>query len=272
MKQEGNSSVVPFLKWAGGKRWLIEREKSFFSGSFTRFIEPFLGGGSVFFHLQPSIALLSDSNEQLIQTYEAIRDEWQEVERLLRFHHRRHSVTYYYKMRGARLRSSISQAAQFIYLNRTCWNGLYRVNLQGAFNVPIGTKTNVVLDTDDFEGISRLLQNVTLTSCDFEQTLKQAGSGDFAFVDPPYTVKHNNNGFVKYNEGLFSWDDQVRLRDAVVAARDRGAKVVVTNANHQCLRDLYHGVGQVTVMTRKSVISGSASARGEYEELVVSCG
>src|SRR5699024_9439870 len=115
-----------------------------------------------------------------------------------------------------------NRAARFIYLNRTCWNGLYRVNKQGKFNVPIGTKVNVRLESDNFMLTSDILKKVDLLISDFENIVDGALEDDFVFADPPYTVAHNNNGFIKYNEKLFSWSDQVRLRDAIIRARERG--------------------------------------------------
>ncbi len=264
-------TVLPFLKWAGGKRWLANKHEALLNIEFNRYIEPFLGGGAVFFKLSPSKAILADTNTQLIETYQAIRDDWKKVQHLLRKHHRNHSKDYYYRIRLQRPTSLIVRAAKFIYLNRTCWNGLYRVNLKGEFNVPIGTKTNVVLDTDDFESISSLLSGTELMNADFESTLSHATRGDFVFVDPPYTVKHNTNGFIKYNESLFTWDDQVRLKYAVQSAVGRGAKVIVTNANHECLRDLYEGVGEQIILDRASVIAGSSDKRGRFEEMVIKC-
>lgn len=268
---ENRKTVAPFLKWAGGKRWLVDRYFSYLDVQHNRFIEPFLGSGAVFFRLMPKTAILCDKNEQLIETYSAIRDDWALVERYLHDHHRKHSKEYYYEVRSKRPRSPASRAARFIYLNRTCWNGLYRVNLSGEFNVPIGTKINAVLETDDFEYISQLLSSVELLAGDFELALSQAGDGDFVFIDPPYTVKHNFNGFVKYNESIFSWDDQVRLRDCVASASARGAKVIVTNACHESIKEIYRDVGEVEVLSRASVIAGKRGARGRYEEVVIKC-
>jgi len=270
-KQSNQPILLPFLKWAGGKRWLTDQHPDLFDNQFNRYIEPFLGSGAVFFKLTPNQSVLCDRNTDLIDTYQAIKDDWQRVQRLLKEHHRKHCKEYYYHTRDKKLRSRWTKAARFIYLNRTCWNGLYRVNLKGKFNVPIGTKTNVILDTDNFKETSRLLQNTNLLSGDFEQAINQASEGDFVFVDPPYTVKHNFNGFIKYNEGLFSWEDQIRLRDSVERAVARGAKVLVTNAYHECIQELYSGVGEQIKLTRASVISGKASARGKYEEMIIKC-
>ncbi|MGJ7555085.1 DNA adenine methylase [Variovorax sp. RB3P1] len=264
-------AILPFLKWAGGKRWLVEKHSDLLKGKFKRFIEPFVGSGAVFFSLQPDSAVLCDKNEKLIEVYAAIKNNWQRVEGLLRDHQKKHSTEYYYEVRGKNLRTPETRAAQLIYLNRTCWNGLYRVNKKGEFNVPVGTKQTVVLQSDNFERVSSILQSAELIAGDFDVAMSAAGTGDFVFVDPPYTVKHNYNGFLKYNESIFSWDDQVRLRDAVTAAVNRGAKVLVTNACHDSIKGIYAGVGEMLTLDRSSVIAGKASARGRYEEVVIKC-
>jgi DNA adenine methylase len=219
------AQVVPFLKWAGGKRWLIPHAGNLFPDSFDRYIEPFLGGGAVFFHLKPQKAILTDINGELIQTYKAIRDNWRLVFSHLQRHQDNHSSDYYYEIRASKPRTPATKAARMLYLNRTCWNGLYRVNLKGEFNVPIGTKNTVLLDSDDFPALAKLLEGVRLECNDFEWAIDQATEDDFVFVDPPYTVKHNLNGFIKYNETLFAWKDQVRLRDAVDRAVRRVLKL-----------------------------------------------
>mgnify|MGYP003600235234 CR=1 FL=1 len=264
-------ALTPFLKWAGGKRWLVERHEYLLSNSYDCFIEPFLGSGAVFFNLKPKKSILVDKNERLIEAYSAIKNNWQEVQERLSFHHRNHSKEYYYAVRSTVFDSVESRAAQFIYLNRTCWNGLYRVNLKGQFNVPIGTKKYACLATDDFEQTAAVLKNSRLIAGDFELAISQAKNGDFVFVDPPYTVKHNYNGFVKYNESIFSWDDQIRLRDAVKAAVGRGAQVLVTNAFHESIKGIYQGLGELIKLDRPSVISGKASGRGRYEEMIIKC-
>lgn len=261
----------PFLKWAGGKRWLVEKYAHLLNVECDRHIEPFLGGGAVFFGLQPKASILCDKSTRLMETYHAIKDQWQKVADLLHEHQNNHSSEYYYSVRAKKLRTPATRAAQFIYLNRTCWNGLYRVNKRGEFNVPIGTKQSVILPSDDFERISQSLKNSELLSGDFEMALSQAEKGDFVFVDPPYTVKHNYNGFLKYNEHIFSWDDQVRLRDAVEDASSRGARVLVTNAAHESIRKIYENIGSITTLNRASIIAGKATARGRYEEVIIKC-
>jgi DNA adenine methylase len=261
--------IVPFLKWAGGKRWLAAGFENLFPKKFNRYFEPFLGGGAIFLHLRPSQAILSDRNADLINLYSQIRDDWKKVWRALARHQRNHNKTYYYEERARTHHAAHERAAQFLYLNRTCWNGLYRVNLKGEFNVPIGTKDAVLQDTDDFENVAGALQGASLHTSDFEPILAQAECNDFVFVDPPYVTAHNFNGFVKYNEKLFGWEDQLRLRDAVDAARRRGAKVLMSNADHESVRSLYKGMGDLIRITRASVIAASSTYRGNTTELVL---
>ena len=263
------SPLKPFLKWAGGKRWLFE------SGQFSlpvfsgRYIEPFLGGGAVFFEACPSDALLGDRNGRLIELYKVIRDEIDEFERLLQLHAISHSKAYYYAIRLRQLGKPVARAAQFMYLNRTCWNGLYRENKKGQFNVPIGTKQAVIFPKDDFKAWSEALQGTTLEKQDFEKSINAAKEGDFIFVDPPYTVRHNMNGFVKYNRKIFAWKDQIRLRDALKCAVGRGVSFAMTNADHESIRDLYCGFGRHTKLSRHSVVAGSSSHRSQSTELLV---
>jgi DNA adenine methylase len=143
--------MKPFLKWPGGKRWLISKYAHFFPKTLQTYIEPFLGSGSVFFHLAPEKALLGDTNQELIGTYSGLRDDPISVEDALVMHEMNHCKDYYYGVRDSRPRTSHMKAARFIYLNRTCFNGIYRVNLNGTFNVPKGSKTEVVFEDDDFE-------------------------------------------------------------------------------------------------------------------------
>lgn len=262
--------VGPFLKWPGGKRWFVANHSHLLPRTFNRYIEPFLGAGAVFFHLQPEVAVLGDSNSELIITYNAVKDDWKRLKQLLSVHQSRHCKAYYYEVRSNVPKDPIESAARVIYLNRTCFNGIYRVNKQGQFNVPIGTKDRVLLETDAFEATSGLLSGAKLLTSDFQPLIDSAQEGDLVFADPPYTVSHNLNGFIKYNERLFSWKDQERLARSLARARDRGALVVATNANHPSLRELYtkHDF-KVKTVSRYSSISATAKTRKQYEELVI---
>ena len=262
--------LEPFLKWAGGKRWFAENYlEDFLPPEFNRYIEPFLGSGAVFFRLNPKKAILNDLNSDLINTYKVVKQDWKRVERILKKHHSLHSDEYYYHLRELSPRNEYTQAARFIYLNRTCFNGLYRVNLKGKFNVPKGTKDNVILGTDDFESVSKRLQKAQLVNKDFEEVINLAEDGDLLFVDPPYTVKHNENGFVKYNEKIFSWEDQIRLKDALLRARDRNVHIVCTNANHKSIRSLFKNEFSLKSLERASVMSGQSKHRGVTNELII---
>lgn len=261
--------IVPFLKWAGGKRWLADHLREVMGPIEGTYIEPFLGGGAVFFTLLPKRALLADSNRELVSTYRAIQLQHRAVAGHLAEHQRQHSKQHYYRVRGSTPPTFAKRAARFIYLNRTCWNGLYRVNLNGIFNVPIGTKTTVVLDSDDFLKVSSILRSTTLLNADFQVSISQAGRGDVVFCDPPYTVRHNNNGFVKYNDDLFLWSDQIRLRDSLVQAKARGARVYITNANHQSIKELYSDGFRIREFERYSSIGGLRAIRGNYSELLI---
>lgn len=260
-------SRKPFLKWAGGKRWLLERAEFRIPEYEGTYLEPFLGGGAVFFSHLPKKATISDLNPRLIETYVAIRDNWQSVSDKLMFHSKKHSKEYYYKQRKYYDMTSDGRAAQFLYLNRSCWNGLYRENLQGDFNVPIGTKTQIVFPDDNFQSVSDALKDCKIICSDFETVVNSAVGGDFLFVDPPYTVAHNYNGFVKYNERIFSWQDQIRLSKAIRLATERGCLVMMTNADHSSVRDLYSDFMHIDALDRYSVISGASGGRRSTKEL-----
>ncbi|KFJ41906.1 Dam family site-specific DNA-(adenine-N6)-methyltransferase [Francisella philomiragia] len=262
--------LIPFLTWAGGKRWFVQKYNNILPKTYNRYIEPFLGGGSVFFYLKPKQAILGDINSDLITTYKMIRKNYKKINELLLFHQSLHSKEYYYKIRETVPSSDIELAARFIYLNRTCFNGIYRVNHGGKFNVPKGTKNNVILDSDNFESLSELLQNASIKKSDFEKLIDSAKKGDLIFADPPYTVRHNNNGFIGYNEKLFSWDDQIRLANALMRAKDRGVQIVATNANHESIRELYKDRSfDFDIVSRYSSISSTKNSRKQYEELII---
>ena len=164
-------NIEPFLKWAGGKRWLLKRNEALVPINYKTYLEPFLGGASVFLSLQTSDFVLADLNSDLIDCYQAIRDDHKKVEKHLAHHQNMHSDEYYYHIRASRSLDKYVEAARFIYLNRTCFNGLYRVNLKGKFNVPRGTKNKVLMETDNFPALSNRLKKGTIISQDFEKTL-----------------------------------------------------------------------------------------------------
>lgn len=271
-EQLASRPILPFLKWAGGKRWLVQRYPELFPAGYKRHIEPFAGSAAVFFHKRPAFSLLNDANAELVGTYKDIKYRWKLLYDRLKQHALLHSDEYYYEVRSHAPLNQIERSARLLYLNRSCWNGLYRVNKNGIFNVPRGTKDIIVSDADDFRGCSQALSNTILSVGDFSQVLEQAKSGDFVLVDPPYTVAHNMNGFVKYNDQIFSWEDQKRLAFMVEEAANRGAHVLVTNADHISVRDLYCGLGQHITLNRSTVISGKSTGRQSTTELAVKIG
>ena len=261
--------MKPFIKWAGGKRWLTQHSTFQVPKYAGRYIEPFLGGGAIFFHLRPDRAVIADVNQRLIETYNAIAIDPKGVKRELRRHQRLHSPEYYYEERSRKRKSLTTKAAQFLYLNRTCWNGLYRENLRGEFNVPIGTKSSIYDQEEDFDQLSAILRRAEIRCQDFEITIGEAKKGDFVFIDPPYTTSHNLNGFIKYNQRIFEWKDQVRLRDAASMAKKRGAAVLITNANHASIEELYRDACEIKIINRQSIISGPPSGRKATTELLI---
>ncbi|OJT98602.1 MAG: hypothetical protein BGN82_00220 [Alphaproteobacteria bacterium 65-7] len=269
---ESSQTVSSPVKWAGGKRWLTNTYDDLLPAEFNRYFEPFLGGASVFLHLEPPDAVLSDANKNLIEMYSALAEDWQSVYRWLRIHSEHHGEEYYYTLRANPPQGRFARAAWFLYMNRACYNGLYRVNKLGEFNVPKGSKEDVLLSTDNFGAVAKLFAKATLLVADFESVIDLAEEGDFVYVDPPYTVKHNNNGFVKYNENLFSWGDQERLASCVKRAGDRGVLVAVSNADHYSVLDLYRGVGEIVELTRRSTIGGKKASRAAATEILVRVG
>ncbi len=259
----------PFLKWPGGKRWLVRRYSPLFPSTYQRYLEPFLGGAAVFFHLAPRCALLSDTNKDLVNVYQCLKKHAKTIDQQLCDLQRKHSEKLYYRIRAMRPTGSVDQAVRFLYLNRTCFNGIYRVNLKGDFNVPIGTKNLVAYPDGYLEVVSKCLRHASIRHVDFEVAIDGAATGDFIFADPPYTVMHNNNNFLKYNSSLFSWSDQVKLAAALKRAAARGAAFMVSNADHLCVRDLYAGLGNHFQVNRSSILAANSLRRRKTTELLI---
>ncbi len=190
----------PFLKWAGGKTRLISQYKDYFPQHYQTYYEPFLGGGAVFFYLQPSHAVLTDINADLILTYQSVRDHLEELITLLQEHKRRHNSEYYYDVRNYHSGTDLEKAARFIYLNKTCFNGLYRVNSQGKFNVPVGKYKNPgICQEEVLKLASAALKKVAIKQANFEEVLNYAtGSNDFVYFDPPYYPLNATSNFTAY--------------------------------------------------------------------------
>jgi DNA adenine methylase len=239
----------PFLKWPGGKRWLVPRACELLEGLiFTRYVEPFLGGGAMYFGLRPANAILVDINRDLINVYKQVQaDPTELIDRLKRLPV---DAEEYERIRVSLPMDPVDAAVRFLYLNRTAFGGMYRLNRQGQFNVPFGggQRTPAPLWRDRLLAeASSALEGAVIRVADFEETLAEAGAGDLVYCDPTYTVAHNNNGFVRYNERNFSWADQKRLARVCSEAAGRGAFVLVSNAVHDEIEALYPNAELLTV-------------------------
>ena len=257
----------PFLRWAGGKMWLKKYIDNVVNiNNINNYHEPFLGGGSMFFHLDFSNdCFLSDLNEELINTYVQVRDNVKGVIQFLQSYE--NTSEFYYDLRPRKITNPIERAAQFIYLNQTSFNGLYRVNLDGIYNVPYGNRTKDFVQEELLLKASIKLQNVVLESKQFDANIDNIKARDLIFLDPPYTITHNNNGFIKYNEKLFKEEDQHRLSSFIDKLVEIGAFFVLTNAAHNRIREIFNQNEPIR-LTRASLISGEISKRGKYEEFL----
>jgi len=261
---------LPFLKWPGGKRWLATRIVDLVKPALTgTYYEPFLGGGAVFFALNPMRALLSDANAHLVEAYNEVRDNPEAIVRNLK--RMRVSSAQYYKIRASTPQTSLGRATRFLYLNRTAYGGMYRVNRFGVFNVPFGGgertptplwESNLVLRA------SEALKGRIISTADFEEVMDGARSGDVIYCDPTYTVAHNKNGFVRYNEKNFAWSDQERLASAAKRCCRRGVMVIISNAAHHSICDLYPDASILDV-TRMSLLGRLPASRRRVTEVLV---
>lgn len=256
----------PFLRWAGSKQRLLGQILPFIPSNYGRYYEPFLGSGALFLALQPDRATLSDFSEEVVGVWKAVRDHYQYLADYLRPLKPDKSI--FYDIRGSRSAIYPERAAEFLYLNKTCWNGLYRVNSKGEFNVPYGApQTDFIFDEDNLKRCSRLLKRngVSLSRCDFAQALRTPRAGDLVFLDPPYVTKHNLNGFRDYNERLFSWADQERLAATARRLVDRGVHVIISNADHADVVGLYDDF-RLVQLERPSTLASNAAKRGRVTE------
>ena len=263
----------PFLKWAGGKARLITQFAPYFPESFNRYHEPFLGGGAVFFHLQPEQASLSDLNGRLVECYRVIRDEPAALMAKLDEHRRRHNHQYFYEARTrfnqARGMTAVDRAALFIYLNKTCFNGLYRENSRGEFNVPVGSYTDpAVYDESLILSVSQSLKGVEIHNEGFEGVLSRAQSGDLVYFDPPYVPVSATSSFTSYTGAGFDTSLQERLARVFDELSRRGAYVMLSNSDAPLVRDLYAGWRVVEIRASRS-INSRGTGRGDVGEVLV---
>ncbi|MFN2576743.1 MAG: DNA adenine methylase [Pyrinomonadaceae bacterium] len=268
----------PFLKWVGGKQQLLTQFEPLFPAKFRRYFEPFAGGAAVFFHLWntrrlPSEAFIFDNNSELINAYLVIRDKVDALILELSVHQKLHSKSYYYKIRGLdrdkTQLSDVQRAARSVYLNRTCYNGLFRVNSKGQFNVPMGSYLSPqVLLEPVIRAASGALQGVTIQLRDFHSILSLSQPGDFFYFDPPYDPLTKTASFTSYTAESFSEDDQRELAKVVTALSEQGAYIMLSNSKTPLILELYERFRINTVQARRAVNS-DANGRGRIEEVVV---
>ena len=262
--------IEPFVRWAGGKTWLIPHLSQIIGNThIEHYHEPFLGGAAVFFSLDHNKkSYLSDANAQLVNAYIQIRDNPDVViDCFLQF---QNTEDEYYRIRDNFVPNSLEEsAAQFVYLNQTSYNGLFRVNRQGRYNVPYGFRRTWHYDTDRILEASEKLQNTRITVGDFEVNKHRIKEHDLVFLDPPYTVSHNNNGFIEYNQNLFSLEDQERLSRFIDFIKRKNAYYILTNAAHEEIRRIFTKDGDRRLeLRRNSLIGGRNAARAEISEYI----
>jgi DNA adenine methylase len=260
----------PFLKWAGGKRQLLDELRRHVPPTYGRYLEPFVGGGSLFFALRPREALLADVNQRLIRTYKGVRDDVDEVIRLLRDYP--YETRFFYRMREIDIdaRSDAEVAAWFIYLNKAGFNGLYRVNRRNLFNVPFGRHTNpTICDGVTLRACSAALAGTELLTSDFEIVCARAEPGDFVYFDPPYVPLSTTSSFTSYTAHGFGAEEQTRLRDAARALKERRVHVLLSNSSAPFVRDLYSDGFESIEVSATRQVNSKASGRGALTELVI---
>ena len=272
-------SLKPFVKWAGGKTQIIAEILKLIPNSFDTYYEPFLGGGALFFQLKPISAVVSDYNSELITAYNCFQDKEDYllmIEEILK-HQRNHSEEYYYQIREMDRIAEFTKlpnymrAARMIYLNKACFNGLYRVNSKGFFNVPSGKYTIVnAYDETLYNNLSKYLSrsSIFINNDDFEKAVSSAKKGDFVYFDPPYDTFDEKNNFTTYTKNAFGKDEQKRLAKVFKDLDNRGVKVMLSNHNTEFIRELYSEFNIKVINARRSINSVS-SGRGSVEEVII---
>ncbi|KXK09242.1 MAG: Modification methylase DpnIIA [candidate division WS6 bacterium OLB21] len=270
-KPTSNKTVKaqPFLKWAGGKTQLLDELIKRVPAKYNVYFEPFIGGGALYFAIAPEAAVIADINDDLVNAYLVVRDNPDELlEALSKY---KNEKDFYYSIRSqdqSRL-SKIERAARLLYLNRTCFNGLYRVNKNGQFNVPFANYKNPnFVQTDRILAASEILQNTDVYQAGFEKVLVKAKAGDFIYLDPPYYPKDVYSDFKRYNKEQFHKNDHERLAELYNKLTERGCYVMLSNSDTPFTREHYKE-WRVDTVYAKRLINKDASKRGEVTEIIV---
>ena len=272
-EQELKEQTYPIVKWAGGKRQLMFELLNNIPKNYNRYFEPFVGGGALFFELRHDNAYISDINKELINLYQVVRDNVNEIITDLQ----KHDISKEYfmgirnidRMSGYKNWSNIQKASRFIYLNRTCFNGLYRVNSQGQFNVPFGHYKNPkIVDENNLINCSNLLQKTEIRHADFSEILKIVKKGDFVYFDPPYVPLSETSSFTSYTKDGFDMDMQFKLRDVCDELNSMGVKFLLSNSDTKLVNELYENYNIKKVFANRA-INANADGRGKITEVLV---
>lgn len=274
-----NRLAQPFLKWAGGKRQLLSDLKKYIPKKYNTYYEPFVGAGALLFELQPKKAVINDINVELINCFQVIKNSINELLAELENYQDKNEENFYYEIRELdrteeyQQMSSVQKAARIIYLNKTCYNGLFRVNSQGYFNVPFGRYKNPkILDEAVLKAINHYFNNnnVAILNTDFEEVLENAKKGDFIYIDPPYDPVSDTSSFTGYSLDGFGKEEQKRLKETFDLLTKKKCKVMLSNSATDFILDLYQDYQDTTVIVSANrSINSVSSRRGKIDEVLV---
>lgn len=270
------TKLSPFVKWVGGKREVINKHlHKYFPSTFNNYLEPFVGGGAVLFYLQPSKAIINDKNNELITTYQQIKNDVNLLMNNLNEFHNKHSKDFFYKTRKEKPTNNLDIAARFIYLNKTCFNGIYRVNSNNEFNVPFNNKEKdklILYDKDNLINISKYFNKnkIKIYSKDFKEIFKLAKPNDFIFCDPPYDYHENiKDGFDSYTKDGFGKQGQIDLANCLKKAHKNNVKWMLTNHNTKLINELYKDFTIIPIKTNRNINSIGTKRKNEGDEVVI---
>lgn len=279
MKTDNVKKAKPFLKWVGGKGQLLTQFQSLFPKKYNSYFEPFIGGGAVFFSINPQKAHINDINKTLVQTYTHIKND---VEKLIKSLAKLEKEflakdtearkEFYYSIRekyNSLSHEDFKKSLYFLFFNKTAFNGVYRENSKGGFNVPMGSYKNPkIVDEENLREVSKMLSNTKITSGSFVDAVKNAKAGDFVYFDPPYHPLSETSSFTSYSKDSFSKDDQIKLQDLFVELDKRGVYVMLSNSSAPFIQEIYSGYKQIPVYASR-MINSKADKRGKISEVVI---
>ena len=272
-----NLLLSPMLKWVGGKRQLLSEIIPMIDGKCSTYVEPFIGGGAVLFKLQPKKAIINDYNNELINVYRIVRDNVDELIEVLKIHEKNNSADYYYEIRSLDRSDTfddmtdVEKAARIIYLNKTCYNGLYRVNSSGQFNSPYGRYKNPnIVNEAVLKAISHYFNSnqIEILNGDYKDTLRHLDKNSFVYFDPPYMPISSSSSFTGYTESGFGYEKQVELKEECDKLTQKGIRFVQSNSDCKEIRELYKDYNIKTVKAKRS-INSIGKKRGEINEVLI---